>query len=1062
MPCNQEEIRNNATGLCETKPTPVTPPPCLEEGQVYSNTTQKCEIVPCNQEEIRNNATGLCETKPTPVTPPPCLEEGQVYSNTTQKCEIVPCNQEEIRNNATGLCETKPTPVTPPPCLEEGQVYSNTTQKCEIVPCNQEEIRNNATGLCETKPTPVTPPPCLEEGQVYSNTTDTCLSEVSNLVVFVNVINSYKGTKVSKDFNYIVSLDNNSKSTVFPGSNNGTVHILPPGNVSVEVLGSVSSSIEIEDQDPKDKGYTLKKYDSCPAGSANPEEGCLLEGYQCGPDGCGNYSDGACDDCSPSLSFSVNNGCANINLEEGETKTCTITLEDKPSNLVIILDVNNPYGGTKTAEDFGYSVTSNGNPPSAVKKKSSTTYEYTLNPGYVSVKMNGKAGPYTLDVPPNQIYGVNNHCTNTILKGGETKTCTIKLEQKPAIFRVILDVKNPYGGPKKPGDFKYNLKTNGKSAGTFTGAFFGPLTYHELKPGTIVSVDLKGMKGSSVDSFLYSYKVSMDKCPEVSLMGGKTKTCTIKLEEKPAKLRVVVDVKNDERGQKLDARYFDYSVTGNDKPPTNVKKKSSTTYEYTLKPGKAWVKMKKAVEIAPSLYSVDIDRYYSYIVKMGNCEDVNLKGGETKTCTISANDKLLFDEDKEHIVGGYMEGWAEVDVNGNVDTYIYSKAASVVNGFRGAFSLDFIDSNGKSIETWNDKTLGVPKTECHPHRFWQCTVYIDRDDTFTHSVSKEIMDRTAEIKLDFYHKPKKYGLGLSFVLDNKCQPPIPVGGLQIQVCGKAGYKNGFFAKIYDVKVYGISLKEIDVSGNPLDFNGKVQSVFTLEDVAESLGGVSIEPFKSFIGIKPGDSVGDITFEGEVGGKLTATLTKINDNKLVLYGGVKITTCILWPDPAKAMKVANALNTPNINKAFKGLLNNKYFQDFPKVISALMADKNAINYLREMPYPSPQYSDALKSLEKSNPNLYKILKDSRYTALIDIYMNPTYSKLGDLLLDKNYKNTITKLFEDAGAGDLTEIIQGLLIGKKCDQQFPKGNGDDHVRLTVYLNKLPKPDTYRGFS
>ena len=46
-------------------------------------------------------------------------------------------------------------------------------------------------------------------------------------------------------------------------------------------------------------GICLKKYDSCPAGSANPEEGCELNGYQCGPQGCGNYVHGTCETCIP-------------------------------------------------------------------------------------------------------------------------------------------------------------------------------------------------------------------------------------------------------------------------------------------------------------------------------------------------------------------------------------------------------------------------------------------------------------------------------------------------------------------------------------------------------------------------------------------------------------------------------------------------------------------------------------------------------------------------------------------------------------------------------------------
>ena len=39
---------------------------------------------------------------------------------------------------------------------------------------------------------------------------------------------------------------------------------------------------------------------SCPAGSANPDEGCELEGYHCtsSDDGCGNYVHGVCETCT--------------------------------------------------------------------------------------------------------------------------------------------------------------------------------------------------------------------------------------------------------------------------------------------------------------------------------------------------------------------------------------------------------------------------------------------------------------------------------------------------------------------------------------------------------------------------------------------------------------------------------------------------------------------------------------------------------------------------------------------------------------------------------------------
>lgn len=61
-----------------------------------------------------------------------------------------------------------------------------------------------------------------------------------------------------------------------------------------------------EDNNDNNNESEKEKYDECPAGSANPEEGCELEGYQCGPDGCGNYVHGICEDCNEEES-EVNN-----------------------------------------------------------------------------------------------------------------------------------------------------------------------------------------------------------------------------------------------------------------------------------------------------------------------------------------------------------------------------------------------------------------------------------------------------------------------------------------------------------------------------------------------------------------------------------------------------------------------------------------------------------------------------------------------------------------------------------------------------------------------------------
>jgi hypothetical protein len=54
---------------------------------------------------------------------------------------------------------------------------------------------------------------------------------------------------------------------------------------------------EAEDED-ETKENLIDYEDGCPPGSANSEEGCTLEGYQCGPDGCGYYSHGVCETCT--------------------------------------------------------------------------------------------------------------------------------------------------------------------------------------------------------------------------------------------------------------------------------------------------------------------------------------------------------------------------------------------------------------------------------------------------------------------------------------------------------------------------------------------------------------------------------------------------------------------------------------------------------------------------------------------------------------------------------------------------------------------------------------------
>ena len=61
---------------------------------------------------------------------------------------------------------------------------------------------------------------------------------------------------------------------------------------------------EGEDKDETEENL-IDYEDGCPPGSANPEEGCTLEGYQCGSEGCGYYSHGVCETCSDEVDSQV-------------------------------------------------------------------------------------------------------------------------------------------------------------------------------------------------------------------------------------------------------------------------------------------------------------------------------------------------------------------------------------------------------------------------------------------------------------------------------------------------------------------------------------------------------------------------------------------------------------------------------------------------------------------------------------------------------------------------------------------------------------------------------------
>jgi hypothetical protein len=107
-------------------------------------------------------------------------------------------------------------------------------------------------------------------------------------------------------------------------------------------------------------------------------------------------------------------GCSGT-IANGETKTCTITNDDKAATLIVIKHVVNDNGGVKTAADFTMHVTGTDVSQAQFAGAEAPGVTVTLSAGTFSVTEDAVAG-YT------QTAAVG--CSGSIANG-ETKTCTI-------------------------------------------------------------------------------------------------------------------------------------------------------------------------------------------------------------------------------------------------------------------------------------------------------------------------------------------------------------------------------------------------------------------------------------------------------------------------------------------------------------------------------------------------------------------------------------------------------------------------------------------------------------
>src|SRR5206468_1812331 len=213
-----------------------------------------------------------------------------------------------------------------------------------------------------------------------------------------------------------------------------------------------------------------------------------------------------------------------------ETKTCTVTNNDKAAHLIIIKNVVNDDGGSKAPGAFSGTI-------SGVTAAGGNSWTGTTSPGLD--KTLTSVGSYTVTEAADPGYDTTySEIGRATSRESETKTCTVTNNDKAAHLIIIKNLINDDGGAKVAGAF----------SGTITGvtAAGGNSWTGTASPGldkTLSSVGSYTVSETADPGYDTTY--SADCTSTIAL--GETKTCTVTNNDKAARLIIIKNVLNDPR-----------------------------------------------------------------------------------------------------------------------------------------------------------------------------------------------------------------------------------------------------------------------------------------------------------------------------------------------------------------------------------------------------------------------------------------------------------------------------------------------------------------------------------
>lgn len=303
-------------------------------------------------------------------------------------------------------------------------------------------------------------------------------------------------------------------------------------------------------------------------------------------------------------------GCTNVSISNGETKTCTITNDDKAPKLTLVKNVVNNNGGTADPTDWTLTATG----PTTISGAGGAVSNDSFKAG--TYTLSESTGPDGYTLTGWDCVGAKVSDNKVTITSGQEVTCTATNDDNSAALTLVKKLgENLYGA--KVSTSEWTLTADGPTHLSGTTPVSGNVnagSYTLSESGPV-----KGFTASDWSCVNNKTNVTSIVKSTLALILGADYTCTITNTAVQPKLTVVKHVINGETGGTATASNFTMYVDGNNVSNDEFAGSEAGT-DVTLNVGE---------------YEVSEGSHNGYSVAYSEDCDGSVALGDAKTCTVT-------------------------------------------------------------------------------------------------------------------------------------------------------------------------------------------------------------------------------------------------------------------------------------------------------------------------------------------------------------------------------------------------------------------------------------------